>query len=398
MVKYFRKVLKNGMTVIFEQRKGCGVVSVAFATRYGSIDEAPGEKGLAHFMEHLFYKGTSNRSAKQISEEIERKGGILNGFTSEQITAYWCKMPSEHIGVALDVLGDMVRNPLFDQKEIEKERNVILEEMKMYRDAPHLHVYDKISSCLYIGTLGMSIIGTPETLGSIDQEVMRKKFEQVYSPNNMILCVVGDTEFAPLCKYVEKNFPKHDSNIVNQKFSLHNKRLIEKRRGIDQANMIFAYHIPNHLGKNQYVAQVLNTLMASGMSSRLFAEIREKRNLAYAVKGGCNIDRDFGFNSIFVGTTKENVEKVRKIIIDEFKKLKNLDEKELNEVKEQLIGNDRISKEDSQGQMLELLSYEILGKPKDGYAYEKNIRAVKLSDVKKLGDLKKYSFFALVPA
>lgn len=169
MVKFYRKKLRNGMIVLFEKRSG-GVVSVAFATRFGSINEEPKEKGIAHFIEHMLYKGTPLRNAKQISEEIEKKGGVLNGFTGEQITAFWCKMPSKHLNVALNVLGDMIKNPLFDEKEIEKERKVIFEEMKLYRDTPSLHVHDKILSHLYKGTLSMPPIGTEKTLNNIDRK------------------------------------------------------------------------------------------------------------------------------------------------------------------------------------------------------------------------------------
>ncbi len=400
MAKFYRKKLKNKMTVILEQRKGSGVVSVAFATRYGSINEGINEKGIAHFIEHLLYKGTPKRNSLQISTEIEKRGGVLNGFTSEQITAYWCKMPSKHLNVALEVISDMVKNPIFDEKEIEKERKVIFEEMKMYTDNPQMHVHEKIISCLYKGTMGMRIIGSEKTLGRTSKEKMVKKFEQVYSTDNLILCVVGDANFKDLCKFVEENFPPKKGFLPKQKIILSKQQQVETRRGIDQASLILAYHVPTASSKKHYPAQVLSTLMAGGMSSRLFSEIREKRNLAYAVKGGCDIDKDFGFNTIYVGTIKKNVPLVKKIILEEFKKLSVLKKKELEEVKEQIIGNHKISREDSQGQMLELLYGEISGNPKSTYEYERKIRSVKLKDVTKLAQnaIKNYSFFALVPA
>jgi len=133
--KFFRKVLKNGMTVLFEKRD-IPVVSVAFAVRNGGVNESTNEKGISHFIEHMLYKGTPTRNAKKIAEEIERNGGDLNGFTAETITAYWCKMPSKHLDIALEVLSDMVKNSLFDEKEMEKERKVIFEEIKKYHDNP----------------------------------------------------------------------------------------------------------------------------------------------------------------------------------------------------------------------------------------------------------------------
>ncbi|MCP6727562.1 MAG: insulinase family protein, partial [Patescibacteria group bacterium] len=159
------------------------------------------------------------------------------------------------------------------------------------------------------------------------------------------------------------------------------------------------YHVPLAKDKKSYAARVLGTLMAGGMSSRLFSEIRDKRNLAYAVKGESNINKDFAYNLIYIGTTKENVEKVKKIILEEFEKVaKELTEKEFEQVKEQLIGNYNIAMEDSQNQMASLLAFEIDGgNAEEFYEFEKNISEVKLEDVKDLSKIKNYSFFALVP-
>jgi len=395
--EFKRKVLKNGMTLIFEKRD-VPVVSVAFAVKYGSINEELSEKGIAHFIEHMFYKGTSKRNARQIAEEIEKNGGELNGFTSEIITAYWCKMPSKHLKVALDVLSDMVKNPKFDEKELEKERQVIFEELKMYKDNPRLYVFDEIQKSLYDGTMGIPVIGTYETMNKINRKKMLEKFKEIYTPNNLILCVVGSANFNEIVEFAEKNFGNQKSKIPQQKFGIKNKIKVEKRKGINQANLVFAYHVPLSKDKKSDAAKVLSTLMAGGMSSRLFSEIREKRNLAYAVKGDSIITKDFAYNFIYVGTLKENVEKVKKLILEEFEKIsRDLGEKELKEVKEQIIGNYYISMEDSQTQMVNLLFYEIEGNAKNFYDFEKKIKEVKLEDVKNLAKLKNYNFFALVP-
>ncbi len=385
------------MTIIFEKRD-VPVVSVAFAVRYGGINEDVSEKGIAHFIEHMFYKGTPTRNSKQIAEAIEKKGGDLNGFTSELMTAYWCKMPSKHLNVALDVLGDMIKNPKFDAKELEKERKVIFEEIKMYKDNPRLHVFDEIQKSMYNGTMGMSLIGTTETMEKIDREKMIEKFKEIYTPNNLVLCVVGDADFNEIVGFAEKNFGNEESKVPHQKFGTKNESKIEKRKGVDQANLVFAYHVPLSKDKKSEAAKVLATIMAGGMSSRLFSEIREKRNLAYAVKGDSMIAKDFAYNFIYVGTMKENVEQVKKLILEEFEKVaKDLGEKEVEEIKSQLIGNYHISMEDSQTQMVNLLFYEFEGNAKDFYDFEKNIKTVKLEDVKELAKLKNYSFFALVP-
>lgn len=394
-----RKVLKNGMTLIFERRE-VPVVSVAFAVRNGGVNEDSFEKGISHYIEHMLYKGTPSRDAQKIAIEIEKNGGVMNGFTDEEITAYWCKMPSNKLWIALDVLSDMVKNPLFDAKELEKERKVIFEEIKMRKDNPITYVFDGIQKLLYEKPFGDNLIGTEKTMNSIDKVKILKKFHDIYKPNNMILCVVGNANFNEIEKYIEDNFKTEKGNVPEIRINLKNEVKVEKRKGIDQANLIFAFHSPLAGDKLSYASKVLSCLMAEGMSSRLFREIREKRNLAYAVKGDSNSNKRFGYNVIYIGTMKENVEQVKKLIIEEFKKVaEKLDEKELNQIKEQLIGNYKIGMEDSQGQMVNLLITEIQESAEQFYDFEQNILDVKLKDVQGLAKkaMSNYSFLALVP-
>ena len=392
-----RKILKNGLTILFEKRT-LPVVSVAFAVRNGGINETAEEKGISHFIEHLLYKGTEKRNAKQIAEEIEKNGGELNGFTSESLTAFWCKMPSESIDTALEVLSDMVKNPKFDRKELEKERKVIFEEIKMYHDTPRFHVLDMIHQSLYEPPFGMPLIGTIKTMNSINRDKILRKFRQVYTPNNLILAVVGDADFEKIVDFAEKNFGNEKGNVPRFKIQKKDEIKTETRKGIDQANLVFAYHTPLLGDKKAYAAKVLGTLMAEGMSSRLFTEIREKRNLAYAIKGETILTKDYSQNYIYVGTTKDAVEKVKQLILEEFEKVsKELSEKEFKEVKKQITGNYKIAMEDSQEVLTALLLYEIDGNAGDFYDFEKNILNVKLKDVMDLAKIKKYSMYTLVP-
>ena len=397
--EFYRKVLKNGMTILFEKRK-LPVVSVAFAVRYGGVNEQAHERGIAHFIEHLLYKGTKNRTSRQISEEIEKNGGIMNGFTEETITAFWCKMPSNKLKIALEVIGDMVKNPLFDEKELNKERQVIFEEMKIYHDTPRHYVFEKIQTLLYKSPLGIPLIGTESILNSINRKKMIEKFTAVYSPKNFILCVVGNSDFKTIVDFAEGNFKDKSTKKSVSKVSVVklNKVKKETRKGIDQANLVLAFHSPLSKDKGVYAAKVLMNLMANGLSSRLFHEIREKRNMAYSVAGDVSCNQHFSYCFVYAGVLKENVEKVKKLILEEFKKVsKELGEKELSQSKEQLIGNYKISMENSEGQMVQLLLSEVDGNVKEYYKFEKNIRAVKLKDVKNLAKIKKYSFFTLVP-
>jgi len=395
--RFFRKILKNGMTVILEKRD-LPMVSVGFAVRQGGVNESSDEKGISHFIEHMLYKGTTNRNREQIAAEIERNGGVLNGLTDETLTMYYCKMPSERLKIALDVLSDLVKNPKFDSKEIEKERQVIFEEMKMYKDSPIRYVHDKIQSFLYEEPFGLDLIGTEETMNSIDREKMVETFKRIYTPKNMILCVVGDADFEGLIKFAEENFEDSFGEIKKQEIKKKNNSKIETREGIDQANLVFAFHTPLVEDKTHYASQVLATVLGGGMSSRLWIEIREKRNLAYGVRAGMTSHKDFSYLYIYVGTKKENVEDVKNLILQELKKIsEELGEKEFNEVKEQMIGQFKISMEDSAEQLLKLITCEVDGDVEKFYEFEKSVRDVKLEDVKNLAKIKDYSFFALIP-
>jgi len=395
--QFYRKVLKNGMTVILEKRD-LPIVSVAFAVRCGGINEQLSEKGISHFIEHMLYKGTPKRNARQIVSELEKRGAEINGFTGETITAFWCKIPSKHLEIALDVLSDIIKNSLFDEKELEKERKVILEEIKKRKDNPIVYLLDRLQRELYTGTLGADSAGNYKILKSIDRKKIFERFNQLYTPNNLILAIVGDANFNEIVKFAERNFGNVKGKVPKFRFSLKNGKMIEKRKGIEQANLIFAYHVPLSTNKKSYAAEVLSALMGKGMSSRLFMEVREKRNLAYAIEGDSEICRFFAYNFIYIGTKEENVNIVKELILKEFKKVsEELTEEELNQVKEQLIGNYHINMEDSHSQLHNLLAYEIDGNAKEFYNYEKNISDVKLKDVRNLAKIKKYSFLALVP-
>jgi len=397
---FVRKKLKNGITLLFEKRN-LPIVSIGFAVRVGGINETPEEKGISHFIEHMVFKGTTNRTAEQIVGEIEKKGGILNAFTSELLTGFYCKIPNKNISFALDVLSDIIKNPLFDANELEKERKVIFEEIKMRKDNPQSYVFDRSHGILYAPPFGLDLAGRERNLLKINREKLLKRFKDAFCTENMILSVVGNTSLKRIEEFAEKTFTHSSKRIPCQKVIPKRGNVTEKRKGIGQANLIFAYPSPLASKKESYAAKVLLILMVGGMSSRLFKEIREKRNLAYSIAGHADMTNLFSNSKIYVGTSKENVSEVKKLILEEFRKVStSVTEKELREVKEQFTGNWNISLEDSRDVMEGLMIWEAeRGNAEEFYKFEKNIMGVKLDDVKKLARkvLREYSFFALVP-
>lgn len=393
---FYRKKLKNGLTVLFEKRN-LPIVTSSVSVKVGAEYEQEKIKGISHFIEHLVFKGTKNRKQQEISGEIEKRGGVLNAFTSEEITCFWNKLPSKYFDLGVEISSDLALNPLFDVKELEKEKGVILEEIKMYHDNPQYYVLKKIKSLLYENPCGMNISGTMESVSGIKREDVLSYYNTAYSGDNMILTVVGNAEFEDICELGNKIFSKTNKKIKEIIPVKRNQELIEKRKGLDQANLVFGYHIPTLKEKGRYDAQIINVVLAGGMSSRLYQEIREKRGLAYAVKGIVQQDKNYGSELIYVGTTKPAVKKVKELILKEIKKLEKLERRDFSEAQEQLIGLKEVESESSEEVMAELIYEENAGNAEEYYKFEEKIGNLKLDDIRKLAKLKGYSFIALVP-
>lgn len=398
MVEFFKRKLGNGMIVLFEKR-GLPLVSLSISNRFGGAFEKSEAKGIAHFIEHLVFTGTKTRTHEDISREIEKKGGILNAFTAQEITSFYFKLPSEHLFSGLDILIDILKNPKFDKEKFEKEKKVILEEIKMYRDDPQKHVFELIERAMFEKPLGDGIIGSEETIKKMDRDFVFDYYRKHYSPENYIVTIVGDCDLDKVCWYLEKNFSKNGEKYENEKIVRKNEEIIEEREGIDQANFIFAVHAPLAGSKEYYMLKVLDAYLADGMSSKLFLEIREKRGLAYAIKSAIMAEKGYSYYLIYVGTTKESVNDVKKIILEEFSKISEMKEKELKEAKERVIGLKKVESEESSGVMNDLLFSELVIGAEEYYKYDDKIGDVRLEDVKKLAKemVREYSVAMVLP-
>ncbi len=396
-MEFNKKMLDNGLTVIHEKRD-VPVTTVMLAVKYGSAYEDAKEKGIAHFIEHLCFKGTEKRNTKEIAESLEKVGGTLNAFTSEEMTAYHVKLPSKHLGLAMDVIFDIFFNPVFPEEEVKKEANVICEEIRMYNDNPRAHVMERIKSCLYESPFGMFIAGTEENVGGMTREKLIEKHRRVYSPENAILCVVGNNNFEEILKLAEDFSVSRGMNRVNEQvIKKINLKLKEKREGIQQVNIAIGFHFPKFSDKDRYAAEVFTTILGDGMSSKLFTEVREKRGLAYAVKADIGSGKNYGYMIIFIGTDKKNEEEAIRICLEEMKKMENTSLKELEEAKQQVLGSYDVDAESSNDRAVNLILEEVSGKAEDYLDYANNINKVDLEDLKKLARFEDYSCFSLVP-
>jgi predicted Zn-dependent peptidase len=379
------------------EKRDLEVISVSITNRFGAAYEESKIKGISHFMEHMVFTGTKSRSSEEISKEVEKKGGILNAFTSKEITSFWFKLPSEHLISGLDILSDILINPAFDEAKFQKEKKVIAEEIKMNKDHVQRYIYDLIESALYEKPFGEGVLGSVETLGALKRDFVFDYFNNNYSPSNYIVSIVGNADFEKICNYLEEKFKGKSERIDEKKIVKKNQRIVEQREGIDQAHLVFAVHAPLFLSKEFYAFELIDAYLTSGMSSKLFLKIREEKGLAYTVRGSFAAEKNYSYYSIYVGTKKDSVKEVEEIIIDEFRKIKDMTEEELEEAKERVIGLRKLASEDSSNVMTDLTFCELSGDVSKYYSYEKNIREITLKDIKKLSDIRDFSVAVILP-
>lgn len=400
MIEKFNKIVLDNGLVILHEKRDVDVTTLMLGVGFGAVYETEEEKGISHFIEHLCFKGTEKRTTREIAAELEKVGGILNAFTSEEETAYHVKLPSEHLKLAMDVIFDIFFNPVFPEAEVEKEANVICEEIKMYEDNPGAHVLDKLKENLYEKSFGMSIAGTQESVRGLNRKKLLEKHREIYVPENSVLCVVGNNKFEDVVKLAKKFVVNREGKKpLVQEIVKRNLQKKETRKGVQQASVALGFHFPKMNEKERYSAELFTAILGQGMSSKLFTEVREKRGLAYAVKASLDVGKEYGYLVIYIGTDKEKVDEVIKICLDEFEKMSGISEEEFEEGKKQVIGRNDVDSEDSSSVCVNLFLEEISEKAEDYYDYEKNIRKVSLNDIKKLAEFskKEHSCFSLLP-
>lgn len=393
----FHKIrLKSGVTLLFEKRD-LPVSTIIAATRAGAAYETEKDKGIAHFTEHMLFKGTPTRSQQQFSKELERVGGIINGFTSEQITAFYCKLPSKHNLLGADCIFDLVKNPKFDEKEIEKEKNVIISEINRKHDLPQIYLFDKVKEMMYEKPFALPILGLKETVSNFVRDNFIR-WHNFYSPNNLIIAVVGKLSMEEITEIAKKYFHEEKQFTLPEiSFIKRNNEFYEERHGLDQTHFCLGFHIPPLSDKHRYTSEVFNAILGEGMSSLLHQEVREKRGLAYAIKSLLDTEKDYGMCLVYAGIDKQNLKRVKEVVLKEIKNLSKINKKDLDEAKEQKIGNWEVEFENSDKVATNLIIQEIATKAEEFYKYPELINAIKLQDVKNMAKIGNYSLAVVAP-
>ncbi len=329
MTNYKLSKLKNGLQVLTVPMRGRQSCAVAVWIRTGARYESRQEAGISHFLEHMLFKGTTTRNAQQIKQAVEGVGGSMNAFTSEEVTCYFAKLLKPHMAVAMEVLGDMVLNSTFPPVEVEKERSVILEEIKMYKDLPSHEVHEKMSALLWPKhSLGRPIAGTPESVKGLTRSTLVNYLERYYGPSNMVISVAGDVRHEDVLKLVEKHLIFQRKAIPNQflkaTFNSKGPRISIIKKKIEQTHMVLGFQGLPRMHPDRYKVSLLHVLLGANMSSRLFEEVREKRGLAYEIKSGLVSYMDTGAFIVSAGVEVNKGPECIRVVLGELKNISKL--------------------------------------------------------------------------
>ncbi len=352
--------LANGIRLITEMIPHVRSVAVGVWMGTGSRQETPEQNGISHFIEHMVFKGTTTRSAEDIARSVDSIGGNLDAFTAKEMVSFNAKVLDEHLPAVFDILSDLVLHPLFKEEDIEKEKAVVLEELKMEADNPEYLVHEVFSGSFWRDhPLGKPILGTRETVRHFTRESIEGYYRKSYVPANIIITAAGNLEHGRLLELARDRFealPPNGSLPPSPAPSTHARLNLRHKKSLEQVHLCLGvpcYPIPH---QRRYAVSVLNTLLGGGMSSRLFQNIREKRGLAYAVFSEIAAFRDTGCISVYAGTSADSVSEVVRLILEEFRRLKEerVGEEEVRRAKDNLKGSLLLGLESTSSRMANL--------------------------------------------
>ena len=359
-----RDVLDNGLRLVTERMTQVRSISIGVWLTRGSRHETPERGGIAHFVEHMLFKGTATRSAEDIAQAIDSIGGQLDAFTAKEYASYYIKVLDEHLSLAIDILSDIVRNPAFSSEDIEREKKVVVEEIKMVEDTPDDLVHEIFTQGFWENhPLGRPILGTRETVESFNADLLRSYFQNAYTAPNLIVSAVGNLEHEGVRELVQEKFGSvaQTGELFREQPPKVVPKILIRNKELEQSHVCLgaSSYPQNH--DDRYSSYVLNTLLGGSMSSRLFQNVREKRGLAYAVFSGLSAYRDAGSFTIYAGCSNEAVGQVIDLVVEELRgvKQKPVPDAELRRAKDHLKGSLMLSLENTASRMSHLARQEI---------------------------------------
>lgn len=351
------RTLDNGIRVALEAISYVRSISFGIWVKNGSRNELPQENGVSHYIEHMMFKGTESRTARQIAEEMDALGGQINAYTTKEYTCYHTRVLDKHIDRALDVMSDMLLHPLMAEGDVQKERNVITEEIYMYDDAPEELVHDALQDAIWRNSsLGMPILGTEETIAAFDANFIRAYYERNYHQENIVLSVAGNFEMEEMLQKLNEKLGgwKRETPFVQQDtHAAYQISHVEKEKDIEQVHICLAFPALHREHPRKYALAIFNTLFGGGMSSRLFQKIREENGLTYSIYSYTTAFADTGIFTICASMNPNQAERVFALIAEELKAVtaEAFPEKLIAVTKEQMISNFIIGTESTLNRM-----------------------------------------------
>lgn len=332
--------LSNGLTIVTEAVLHVETISMGVWVNVGSRHETPEINGISHLLEHMAFKGTRTRTARDIAETIENVGGYLNAHTSREHTAFTARVLKEDLELSIDIISDILQNPIFDEEELKREKGVVIQEIYQSYDTPDDIIFDYYKETAFPNQpIGRSILGSVETVQSITSENLFKYMKDYYHPSQMILSIVGNLEHAEVARLAEKYFifpqslPAKTEPLIPLAY-VGGERLIQ--RDLEQIHMVLGYEGASYGSDDFYASSILSVILSGGMSSRLFQEIREKRGLVYSISTFNTPYHDGGLFNLYAGTSPEHIEELIPATINEFKKaIKSIESAELRRARSQ---------------------------------------------------------------
>src|SRR3954447_24157622 len=351
-----RTTLDSGLRVVTEVMPELRSVAIGFWVGTGAVDEDPARFGASHFLEHLLFKGTDTRSAADIAHAVESVGGDMNAFTTQEYTAFYVRMPDEHLGLALDILADVVWHPAFRADEVESERRVILEEIGMRDDTPDDVVHELANAALFPGhPLGRSVLGTRDSIASMSRDAIAEYHHAHYHPSNVVIAAAGNLTHDEVVARVAERAPDGTGTrpVRDHAELLAPTGVTGERRETEQAHLVLSLRSVARDDPDRWALNVVNQLLGGGMSSRLFQEIRERRGLAYSVYSYRAAYQRTGSFSVYAGTAPDRVAETRQVIRAELDRLvtDGVSESELAAAKGHLKGSTSLALETSSSRM-----------------------------------------------
>lgn len=391
-----KETLDSGLTLVTESMPEVRSVAVGVWLRRGSRHESREAGGVSHFIEHMVFKGTKHRSAERIAAEVDSIGGYMDAFTAKEYASFHLKVLDEHLPLAVEILGDIVQNPLFDAAEMAREKKVIFEEMSMVEDTPDDLVMEVFSEAFWPDhPLGRPILGTRKTVSSFERRDLARYFMRVYRPDNILIAAAGHLEHAALVRLVRRHFaglerrghagpaPANGARPPEPAY----RTVTRSKSQLEQVHLCLGARACPQAHPDRYACYLLNTVLGGSMSSRLFQNVREKRGLAYSISSGLTAYSDTGVLTIYAGTRLDKAPEVLRLTLDEVRRLRDvpLGDEELRRAKDHVKGGLLLSLEGSGARMNHLARQELyFGRQLPIDEIMRSIEAVSADDVRRV--------------